>query len=201
MPVPAHHALLDAPGIGAHFQHVEIVIRFEQQNLHAPQVNPDGIGHISEVRSHADFDAFGMKTETDRVDSVVRDGEALYRDVAQYPAGARLKLLYRGRRFHSFPFQQRSGQARHIHANRLLLFDAPANEARQTRNMIRVLMRDQHRVDVFRFLADFSQPARQIFHAETRIDQNTRLRRGEKRRVPGAAAREYAESDDYKSPT
>ena len=68
MAVAAHHALLDAPGIGADLQHVEIVIRFEQQDLHAAQMEFDGIGHVAEIGRDADLNAFGVEAEADRID-------------------------------------------------------------------------------------------------------------------------------------
>jgi hypothetical protein len=56
-------------------------------------------------------------------------------------------------------------------------------------------VRDQHGIQIFRFLTDFGQPARQFAHAQARVDQNPGLRGGEKRRIPCTAARKYAESD------
>lgn len=58
-----------------------------------------------------------------------------------------------------------------------------------------MLVRDQDRVQILGFLADFSEPAREFAHAEARVDQDPGLRSGEKRRIPCTAAREYAESD------
>jgi hypothetical protein len=43
--------------------------------------------------------------------------------------------------------------------------------------MVAVLMRNQHRIDVFRLLANLRQTARQILYTQTRVNQHTRLRR------------------------
>jgi hypothetical protein len=110
MSVAPHHALLHAPRIGAHFQHLKIVIRFEQQDLDTAEVNPDGIGHIPEVRSVADFDALGVKAETDRIYSVMRDGEALNRNISYDPSGAGLEK-FDGWSFDVLPIDQRRGEA------------------------------------------------------------------------------------------
>jgi hypothetical protein len=61
--------------------------------------------------------------------------------------------------------------------------------------MIGVLVRDEHGIQIFRFLADFRQPARQLTYTQACVDQNPGLRGGEKRRIPCTAARKYAESD------
>jgi hypothetical protein len=58
-----------------------------------------------------------------------------------------------------------------------------------------MLVRDQDRVQIFGFLADFSEPAREFAYAEARVDQDPGLRGREKRRIPCTATREYAESD------
>ena len=58
-----------------------------------------------------------------------------------------------------------------------------------------MLVRDDDGVEIFGLLADLGQPARQFPHAQTRIDQDPRLRSGEERRVTRTAAREYAKPD------
>ena len=82
MPFASHHALLDGPRIRPHLQHFEIVIRFEQQQVSAAQVELDGIGHVAQVGDQADFDALRAKAEADRIDGVVRNGEAVDFDIA-----------------------------------------------------------------------------------------------------------------------
>ena len=62
--------------------------------------------------------------------------------------------------------------------------------------MIGMLMRDENRVEIFRLFADLRQPARQFPHAQTRIDQDARLRGGEERRVTRTAAGQHAELTD-----
>ncbi len=61
--------------------------------------------------------------------------------------------------------------------------------------MIGMLVGNENGVEIFQLLADFRQPPGQFANAETRIDQNARLRSGKERRITGTAARECTESD------
>jgi hypothetical protein len=61
--------------------------------------------------------------------------------------------------------------------------------------MIGMLVGNQNGVKIFQLLADFGKPPGQFANAETRIDQNARLRSGKERRITGTAARECTESD------
>ena len=132
MAVAPHHALLDAPGIRPHLQHLQIVIRFEQQNLHAAQMHLDGIGHIAEIGCDADLDAFGVEAETHRIDGVVRDGETLHHDIADHPAGTGLKLLHRAEAVSKPSHSMVGAVSREMNtATGLFCLRAPANKARQ----------------------------------------------------------------------
>ena len=71
------------------------MIRFEQQNLHAAQMNFDRIRHVAEIGRDADLDAFGVETEPDGIDGIMRNGEALHRNIADHPARACLEMLDR----------------------------------------------------------------------------------------------------------
>ena len=55
--------------------------------------------------------------------------------------------------------------------------------------MIGVFVRNDDRVEIFGFLANGREAAREIPDAQTRIDQNPGFRRREERRVSPAAAR------------
>ena len=121
MPVAAHHPLLHAPRIGPDFQHFQIVIRFEQQHLHPPQMNLDRIRHIAEIGRDPDLNAFRVEAEADRIDRIVRNREALDRDIADHPAGARLKMFDRRALRHVLPVNQRRGETRNEDRQRLFL--------------------------------------------------------------------------------
>ena len=75
-------ALLDDPGIRADLEHVEIVIRFEDEAVGLAEVDSDVIGQIAEIGADRDLGAVGAEGESDGVGGVVGDGERVYIDVA-----------------------------------------------------------------------------------------------------------------------
>ena len=107
--VTSHDPLFDAPGVGADTQHFRIMVRFEQQHLHAAQMNFDGIGHVAKVCGDADFYAFGVDGKTHGINGIVRNGETLHGDVADDPAGTGLELFDR-RGFGFLPVNQGGGE-------------------------------------------------------------------------------------------
>jgi hypothetical protein len=74
-------ALLDDPRIGANFEHVEVVIGFEDQAIGFAEVDFDKLGHVAEVGADGNLGAVGTKGEPDRIDGIVRDGEGVDVDV------------------------------------------------------------------------------------------------------------------------
>ena len=196
MPHPAHDALLHAPGVGADFQHVEIVIRFEQQQVRAPQVEFDGLGNVAEVRDHPDAHALRGETEAHRVDGVVRDAEALDCDIVDLETRARLKWFQaRGLRF--APVDGRRGQARQVHDRA----DVPAaRQHGQPSHMIGMLVGDDDGVDRGEIFADGRQPPAKLLHAQPGIHQDTRIFSGQQGGVPGTAACQHAELNRARLP-
>jgi hypothetical protein len=57
MTAATHHALLYGPRIRTNAKHFEIVVRFEQNELAASQMHPQGIRDITEIRRDSYFDA------------------------------------------------------------------------------------------------------------------------------------------------
>ena len=56
-------------GIRPDLQHVEIVIRFEQQQIGAAQMEADRIGHVAQIGRDAELDALRAQAEPDRIDA------------------------------------------------------------------------------------------------------------------------------------
>ena len=86
----AEHALLDDPGIRADFQHVEIVIGFEDQAIGAAEMDFYEFGHVTKVRDDGHFRAVRTERETNRVGGVVRNSESVNVNVADREVLARL---------------------------------------------------------------------------------------------------------------
>src|SRR5829696_5215632 len=82
MPHTAHHTLLHRPRVRPHLQHLDIMIRFEQQQVRAAEMEPYRIGHISEICSNAELDSLRAQAVTDWIPRVVRNGEAIDFNIA-----------------------------------------------------------------------------------------------------------------------
>jgi hypothetical protein len=87
------YALFDYPGIGANFEHVEIVVGFEDEAIGLAEMDPDMIGQVAEIGADGDFRSVGAEGESDGVGSIVRDGEGVDVYVADRKALAGLNGL------------------------------------------------------------------------------------------------------------
>ena len=76
------HTLFDDPGVGTDFQHVEIVIGFENQTIGAAEMDFDEFRHVAEIGDDRHFRAVRLESETDGIGSVMRDGKSMDVDVA-----------------------------------------------------------------------------------------------------------------------
>jgi len=191
VPSAAHHALLHGPRIRANFEHLGVVVRFDQQQIRAAQVHFDGIGQVAQVRCDSDLDALRANAETDRIDGVVRHGEAIDVDIANREPGTGLKAIER--RLEFFPIDRLRGEPRD--EDRLA---ALFREREQARHVIGMFVRDQDAVEVFFAFADGIEAGDEFFAAEAGIDEDTRAFGGNERGVAGTAARENADLDYLK---
>jgi len=76
------HALLDDPGIRTDLEHVEIVIRFEDEAIGLAKMDFDELGHVAEVGADGDLGAVGAESEAEGIGGVVRDGEGVDVNIA-----------------------------------------------------------------------------------------------------------------------
>lgn len=67
MAAARHDTLFQAPRIGAHLQHFQVMIGFEQEDAAILQVDADGIGHVTQISADADLAALGAEGESDRI--------------------------------------------------------------------------------------------------------------------------------------
>ena len=185
--VAAHHALLDRPGIGSDFQHLDIVIRFKQQQIGAAQVMADGIRKIAEIGGNGDFDAFGAEGKSHRVSGVVRDGEAGDVDIADREAGAGLKQLKLGRPIAPIfiPCDGGRGQARKVDRDAQL-----AGDDLQAVDVIGMLVRDEDGGEGFRIFTDGEETLEGLFTGQSGVDQETGPPGGNEGGIAGTRRRE-----------
>jgi hypothetical protein len=53
--------------------------------------------------------------------------------------------------------------------------------------MIAVFVRDEHRVEPLRIFTDDSEPARNLFRTQTRVDEHARIACNDQDRIPSGA--------------
>ncbi len=78
----AENALLDDPRIRPDFEHVQIVIGFEQQTIGVTQMDFDEFGHVAEIGDERHLRAVGAKREADWIGSVVGNLKGVDVDIA-----------------------------------------------------------------------------------------------------------------------
>src|SRR3977135_846600 len=69
----AKHALLYHPRIRPNFQHIEIVVGFENETVCPAQMNFDVIGEVAEIGADGHLGAVRAKRESDGIDGIVRN--------------------------------------------------------------------------------------------------------------------------------
>lgn len=89
----AHHALFDVPWVRTHFEHLEIMIRFENQEIGLAEMLFDEFGQIAEVGSDGDFRAIGAKGIADRVGGIVWNPEGINPEIADFEFVARMNVF------------------------------------------------------------------------------------------------------------
>jgi len=187
VPGAAHHALLDKPWIGPDLEHIEVVVRFEDQKIGFAQMMLHQLRHIAQIGDDSYLRAVATKGVAHRIGCVMRDGEGIDFDVANLKALARvnvldaLHLLHRPFGIHFQDF--RMGGLRKI--------GGAIEQARQLRDpagMVGVLVGDQDRVDTLGLLpAQRFQAAQQFLLAKSRVNEEGGVLRFEQRAVARAA--------------
>lgn len=89
----AHHALLDEPRIGADFEHIEVVIGFEDHTIGVAEVLDDERGKIAEVGDDGGLVAVGAEGKAERVHGIVRNGKRGDFDITDGEALARADMF------------------------------------------------------------------------------------------------------------
>jgi hypothetical protein len=83
-------ALFHDPRVGAHLEHVEVMIGFKNEAIGLAEMNFDEFGHVAKVGADGYLGAIGAKGKADGIDGVVRNGEGVHVDIADREALARL---------------------------------------------------------------------------------------------------------------
>ncbi len=186
MPGTRKNALLDDPRIRPDFQHVQIVIGFEQQTIGVAQMNFDEFGHVAEDRDERHLGAIGAKRETDGIGSVVRNLKRMNINIADG------KVLTGLNGFHATQALREpvgQGAVQRVHSGfcdvkRCL---PQAQHLRKTVAMIEVLVSDEDAVDVVDTKFDCRETRKRFAFAEATVHEESGALRLEQCNVARAA--------------
>ena len=193
MAVAAHDALLDGPGVRADFEHFEVVIGLEQEEVGAAEMIANGFGEVAEVGGDADAEAFGAEAEADGVGGVVGDGEGGDGDVADGEGLAGLEgFELRGE---VAPGDAGRGEAGQVDGDA-----EEASESDEAADVVGVFVGDEDGVERGGVFADGGEAVEDFAAAKAGVDEQAGAAGGEEGRVAGTGAGKYAELDDAEPP-
>ena len=72
VPAPAHDPLLQGPGIGAGFEHLNIVVGFQDDAVTPLQSLQHEVGDIPQIQGDPDLNAVLLNDEAERIGGIVR---------------------------------------------------------------------------------------------------------------------------------
>ena len=193
VPPASHYTLFDGPGIGADFEHFEIVVRFEQQQIGAAQMELDGVGDISQIGDQSYFNAMRSETEANRIDGVVWNGEAIDFNVTHTKGCSGLKAIQARREFTPWNRgrRQASDEDRNVEQTR---------QSNQPADVIGMLVRDQDGVELFGIFFDGGEAGQNVAPAQAGVDKDARFFGADESGISRAAAGENANFNDGAPP-
>ena len=161
----AHDPLLNRPWITAVLEHVQVVVRFQQYHIGTSQVHFNGIGHVTEVRYDSNTNSLRTECVTDRIDRIMRNGEAFYLEVTHGEAAAGLEKFEPHLELPVDACRRRIGEI-----DRNIEF---SNDGGETANMITVLVRNQDCIEILDPLSDRCQASGYFTAAQSSINKHT----------------------------
>ncbi len=192
----AKNALLDDPGIRPNFQHVEIVIGFENKTVCPTQVNFDMIGDVAEVGADGYLGAVRAKGESDRVGGIMGNTNGMDVDITNREALAGLDGLHTtqalAKRFGKNALHGAQGGFGDVERG------FPETEhLREAVTVVGVLVGDEDAVDVLDASFDSGEARKRFALAETGVDEEAGALGLEQSDVARAARRQngYSEAD------
>lgn len=164
------HTLFHDPRIRPDLEHVEIVIRFEQQAIRVTQMDLDQLRHVAEVGDQSHLRTIGAKREADGIRGVVRNGKGVHFDVADAKSLAGLDAFDAAE---ALLKSVRKGAAKRVHR---LFGDKErgfpqAEHLRQAVAMIEMLVGDKDAVEVLDAEFGGSEPGECFAFAESGVHE------------------------------
>ena len=188
--------MLDDPGIRTDFEHVEIVIGFQNETIGLAKMDLDELGHVAEVGDNRELGAVGAESKSDRIGGVVRNAEGMNLDVTH---GEGLSGMDR---FDAAEPLAKSIGKNTLHGIHSWLGDVqrgfPESEhLRQAAAMVGVLVRDEDAVEVIDGLFNGREAGERFAFAESGVNEEAGALRLEQRDVARAARRQdgYPQAD------
>ena len=184
----AEDALLDDPGIGANFEHVEVVIGFEDQAIGVAQMDFDELRQVAEVGDDGELRAVGAEGEGDGVGGVMRNSEGVDVDVAD---GEALTGVDGFKAVEAFAERVRKNLIHRVHSRfSNVERSLPESEhLRQSAAVVGVLVGDEDAVEMVDGLFDGGETGQSFALAESGVNEEAGTLSLEQRYVARAAGR------------
>ncbi len=147
MTVLAQDTLLDDPWIRTRFEHVRIVVRFQDHAIRIAEMDFDMIGHIAEIGDQSHLYAIGAKGEANGIGGIVWNTEGVHVNIADG------EVLPRVNGFYAIDAFAKSFGKNALHRAHRGFGDVErclpqAKHLRQAVAMVRVFVGDEDAVDV-----------------------------------------------------
>jgi len=183
------HTLFDDPWIGADFEHVEIVVGFEDQTVSLAQVHLHVVGHVAEIRANGHLGAVCPKSESHGVDSIVGNAKSVDFDIADGETLAGLDGLDAveafAKRIRKNALQRLQGRLRDVERS-----FPKAESLREAVAVIGVFVGDQDAVEVVQFFFDGGEAGQSLALAQPGVHEDAGAFGLEQRDVARTAGRE-----------
>jgi hypothetical protein len=180
------NALLDDPRIRPDLEHVQIVIRFEQQAIRIAKMNFDEFRHVAEVGHESHLGAIGAEREADGIGSVVRNLKRVNIDIADGEVLAGLYGFHASQTL-SEPIGQGAVQRVHGLLRNVKRSLPQAKHLRKTVAVIEMLVGDEDAVNTVDTKFDGCETRQSFAFAEATVHQESGALRLEQCNVARAA--------------
>jgi hypothetical protein len=191
MAAAAHHALLDRPRIRPYPQHLEIMIRLEDQNVTIAKMNPQGIRNVAKVGGNGQFDALRGNRVAHGINGVMRNRKACHVQVADREAASGLK---------GFQIRQtippiETGRSAFSEIDRHAPPRVPYQSS-QTAAMIPMLVGQQDSIELRNVFPNRRQAPRELAPTDSDVNEHAGTLGRQKNRIAETAACENADLKD-----
>ena len=170
--MPAEDALLEVPrSMRVVFQHVYIVIGFQQQHLGLTHAIGNQPGAMAKVGQETDLYRRRVKRKSHGINGIVRDRKCVHHKISDFKTVAgfeKLKIKSAVVVVPNLP----GGVAVTVHRDAKL-----GGEHFEPGDVVGMFMRDQNAIESLRRTVQFKQASPDSFGAEATVDEYTRTRR------------------------